>query len=124
MLLVARVRRQVVIPNIMGMVIYQPTLSASGVSPIAEAFCKQLVKAYRVNIFDQLVFQDKDIMVAEPDAHVEESYESLTVKWFDLCVAAGLGDVAKVRAPQRCGQSHLMSFVVWLECPLFPRFNL
>lgn len=93
----------VVIPNIMGLVIYQPNLNTHRVSPIAEAFCRQLVKTYRVNLFDQLVFQDKDIVVHEAERKVEESHESLTVKWFDLCMACGVGDFLKVKALVRDG---------------------
>jgi glutaminase len=93
----------VVIPNIMGLVVYQPSVSNARVSPIAEAFCRALVKAYRVNLFDQLVFQDKDIVVMEREAVVEESHEALTVKWFDLCMAASVGDHVKVKSLIRDG---------------------
>jgi len=93
----------VVIPNIMGIVIHQPNLDTHSVSPLAEAFCRQLTKLYRINLFDQLVFQDKDIAVTEKERVVEETYEALTVKWFDLCMAAADGDVTKVKALIRDG---------------------
>jgi hypothetical protein len=80
----------------MGMAIYQPNLDMHRVSPIAEAFCRLLIKQYRVNLFDQLVFQNADIVVHDKEKEVEMSYEVLTVKWFDLCMACSSGDLVKV----------------------------
>lgn len=81
----------------MGMVIYQPNLTKHRVSPIAEEFCRLLAKQYRVSLFDQLVYQQEDIIVsASSSRKVVESREALTVMWFDLCVAASVGDIDKV----------------------------
>ena len=88
---------QVIIPNVMGVVVYQPAVSKDGVSPQAEAFFRQLTRRYRVNLFDQLVFQNKDISVKDvARAKHAEAPEVTALRWFDLCFACNSGDLATV----------------------------
>lgn len=42
----------VVVPNKLGLAIFQPELNRSGVSPKAELFCRLLAAKYRINLFD------------------------------------------------------------------------
>jgi glutaminase len=87
----------IIIPNVMGMVIYQPSVNKDGLSPRAEAFCRQLTLNYRVNLFDQLVFRNEDIAVSQrTPMNVEESAETRALRWFELCFACSAGDTEKV----------------------------
>ena len=89
---------QVIIPNVMGMVIYQPAVNKDGVSPVAEAFCKALTQSYRVNIFDQLVFRGDAIAIGPSQrARTAEPVEVRMLRWMDLCYACSRGDSEKVR---------------------------
>jgi glutaminase len=94
----------IIIPNVMGIVIYQPSVNKDGLSPRAEAFCRQLTLNYRVNLFDQLVFRNEDIAVNQrTPARVEESAETRALRWFELCFACSAGDAEKVSDLLRMG---------------------
>ncbi len=88
---------QIIIPNLMGLVLYQPGLATTGVSAKAEQFCKLLVQSYRFNLFDQLVYQGKNIEAGRPLGEIlQQKAEGTDIEFFSLCTAAGNGDVAKV----------------------------
>ena len=95
----------------MGIVLYHPASATAGpsqqlpgasaslpvrVSSKSEAFCRQLVRQYRVNLLDHAVFQDKGIRVAGRDAPVLDSDKS-DVNFFRLGMAAMHGDAKLVR---------------------------
>ena len=88
----------IVIPNVMGIVIYSPRINEHQVSMRGIRFAEILTHKYRVNLFDQLVYQDHDInMEDEEFATATESPEATsTVAFFELCTAAGLGDMIRV----------------------------
>ena len=78
----------------------QDSLPSTGggvrVSWKAEAFCRHLVKQYRVNLLDHAVFQDKGIRVAGSKDMAVDS-DKLDVNFFRLGMAAMNGDVKQVR---------------------------
>ena len=85
---------QIVVPNVMGLVLYQPSVSPdTGVSLQSEAFCRSLVSQYRINFFDQLVYHDQDVKIEQSQDEVSD--EGLTL-FFKLCSAAGAGNLAEV----------------------------
>ncbi len=91
---------QIVIPNVMGLVLYQPAVAVdTGVSAKSEAFCKSLVSLYRINFFDQLVYHDQDVKIEQ--TRDETSDEGLTL-FFKLCSAAGAGNLEEVRGGGVC----------------------
>jgi glutaminase len=53
----------VVIPGVMGIVIYAPKLNDFAVSQRGVRFCEMLTSKYRVNIFDQLVYSDQAVEI-------------------------------------------------------------
>ena len=90
---------QLVIPGVMGLVLYDPSLNRHAVSPRAKSFCLNLIRTYRVNIFDQLVYEDRDIAVSSKEVEEDEDADAQlrrTALSFELCVAAGTGDLETV----------------------------
>ncbi len=84
---------QIVIPNVLGMVLYQPSLSTdTGVSPLSERFCRSLVARYPMNVFDHLVGADRQKAVDSTAKHADES----VAQFFILCSAAGAGQLEEV----------------------------
>lgn len=89
----------IIIPNVMSVVIhdkYNPERQA--VPPRALEFSRLLTKRYRINIFDQLVYQDNDIAIDQSAATDAEAGRTVSqsAHFFDLCTAAGAGDAATV----------------------------
>jgi hypothetical protein len=90
--------RQVVIPNVMGLVLYQPQLSSStGVSPRSEWLCRELVHRFLFNVFDQAASRDgvngvpADVASASGGGGVRQA-DGSDARFFRLCTAAGSGD--------------------------------
>ena len=88
---------QVVIPNVMGLVLYHPNIdSETGVSAESERFCRSLVSQYRVNFFDQLVNHDKGVKIEKEIVHSNDGDITL---FYKLCSAAAAGDLDSVHVP-------------------------
>lgn len=91
----------VVVPGVMGMALYSPVVNNCGVSVRGFELLRCLTKQYRINLFDQLVFGDEEILIDEEMArHGKKSSEADRVDelakalaFFELCNAAGLGDI-------------------------------
>ena len=88
----------IVIPNVMGMVLYQPDINDTGVSPRTEAFCKAITKRYCVNMWDQLVNQSGDIAKATVDNEDDDDHghKVSTLLFFNMCSAAQAGNLSGV----------------------------
>jgi glutaminase len=87
-----------IIPNVMGMVIYAPDMRGGDtvVSRRAEKLCELLVSRFRVNLFDHLVYGNEDIQVFPSERRTETVEVNQSHLFNDLCTAAGAGDVHKV----------------------------
>lgn len=96
---------QLVIPNVMGLVIHQPRVNKEGISPQAEAFCRQLVGCYRMSLFDRYVTVNsatllKSIPPPSPPSPSQQRYvdcssQSLYVRYYVL----GACRLGVVKAP-------------------------
>ena len=121
----------VVIPNVCGIAIYSPRTNQYGISERGIRFCEQLTRRYRMNLFDLLVYGDKEIRSGcdeggaadQVGAVVQErtqqdgegmgmgvgmgvgmgATEASELLFFQLCSAAGSGDAARVQACLRKG---------------------
>ena len=93
-------RVQVIIPNLMGLVIYQPDLNKNNVSPKAEAFCRMLAKQFRVNIFDRFVSDKAGIGAMRKGVSsttLPKHAHRMNANFFKLCMAVYDGNLDMVR---------------------------
>jgi glutaminase len=93
----------VVIPGVMGIVIYAPKLNDFAVSQRGVRFCEMLTSKYRVNIFDQLVYSDQAVEInASGRAPAAVTLEQSLMQ-YELCSAAATGDADKIAELLKCG---------------------
>lgn len=89
----------VVIPGLMGMAFYSPMLNEFDIPARVIKFCEMLVARYRMNIFDQLVYADKDVAISIKPPTIRQAVTlEQNLLQYELCTAAGAGDVSKVRS--------------------------
>jgi glutaminase len=122
----------VVIPNVCGIAIHSPRTNQYGISERGIRFCEQLTRRYRMNIFDLLVYGDKEIRSGCDGAGAADQVgavarwvgggpggertqeeegmgmgmsatETSELLFFQLCSAAGSGDAARVQTCLRKG---------------------
>jgi glutaminase A len=93
-----------VVPNVMGMVIYAPEHKwGVGAPRRAEHICRQLVSRYRLHLFDHLEMGADSIAVSSSEQRSERVEVNVSHLFNDLCKAAGAGDVRKVKELVQAG---------------------